>query len=65
MLSSLGFLLFAADSLGRRKSLLMSSVGQALTLYMIAIYQKVYPGNNSSVSMVDLPLNERRETASD
>lgn len=50
MLSSMCFLLFAADSLGRRKSLLISSVGQAATLYVIAIYQKVYPGTISWVS---------------
>lgn len=44
------FLLFAADSLGRRKSLLVSSVGQAATLYVIGVYQKIYPGTVSSVS---------------
>lgn len=49
MLSSLCFLVFAADSLGRRKSLLVSSVGQAATLYVIGVYQKLYPGTISWV----------------
>ncbi|KAF3771015.1 hypothetical protein M406DRAFT_35556 [Cryphonectria parasitica EP155] len=49
MVSSLAFLLFAADSLGRRKSLLISSVGQAVTLYMIGIYEKIYPDNRESI----------------
>lgn len=50
MVSSLGFLLFAADSLGRRKSLLISSIGQAVTLYVIGAYAKVDLDVKSGVS---------------
>lgn len=50
MVSSIAFLLFAADSLGRRKSLLVSSIGQAATLYVIGVYDKLYPNHSSSVS---------------
>lgn len=50
MVSSMVFLLFAADSLGRRRSLLVSSVGQAIALYVIGIYQKLYPDAITSVS---------------
>lgn len=50
MVSAVVFLLFAADSLGRRKSLLMSSVGQAIALYVIGIYQKLYPEITTHVS---------------
>lgn len=50
MLSSLCFLLFAADSLGRRKSLLISSVGMAVTLYVVGIYEKLYTGPKTGVS---------------
>ncbi|PSS00825.1 galactose-proton symporter [Coniella lustricola] len=49
MVSSLGFLIFAADSLGRRKSLLMSSVGQAVSLYVIGVYERWYPSHNESI----------------
>lgn len=49
MLSSLCFLLFAADSLGRRKSLLISSVGMAVTLYVVGIYEKLYTGQKTGV----------------
>lgn len=51
MLSSICFLLFAADSLGRRKSLLVSSVGMTVALYMVGLYEKVYPeAHTGSVS---------------
>lgn len=53
MLSSLSFLLFAADSLGRRKSLLISSVGMAVTLYVVGIYEKLYTGQKTGVSVLD------------
>lgn len=51
MISSVLFLLFAADSLGRRKSLLMSSIGQAATLYVIGVYERLYPSHSDSVSL--------------
>lgn len=50
MLSSLCFLLFAADSLGRRRSLLISSVGMAVTLSVVGIYEKLYSGQKIGVS---------------
>lgn len=50
MLSALCFLLFAADSLGRRKSLLISSVGMAVTLYMVGVYEKLHSGQRTVVS---------------
>lgn len=37
------FLLFMADSLGRRKSLLVSSVGQAFCMFYIGIYVRISP----------------------
>lgn len=37
------FLVFCADSLGRRRSLLWTSVAQALTMYIIGIYGRVEP----------------------
>lgn len=63
MASSLCFLLFAADSLGRRKSLLMSSIGQAATLYVIAIYSKLYPAGDIPTSAQSLVLRETTTTA--
>lgn len=51
MFSSLCFLLFAADSLGRRRSLLISSVGMAVTLYVVGIYEKLYSGQKIGVSL--------------
>lgn len=61
--SSLAFLLFAADSLGRRKSLLMSSIGQAATLYVIAIYSKLYPAQGMLVSAQSLVIRGTTTTA--
>ncbi|KAJ4389358.1 hypothetical protein N0V93_006825 [Gnomoniopsis smithogilvyi] len=49
MLSSMCFLLFAADSLGRRKSLLISSVGMAVTLYLVGVYEKLYSGQKTGI----------------
>lgn len=37
------FLLFMADSLGRRKSLLASSVGQGLCMFYIGLYSRISP----------------------
>ncbi|KAM0231524.1 hypothetical protein ACHAP5_011027 [Fusarium lateritium] len=37
------FLIFCADSLGRRRSLLWTSAAQALTMYIIGIYGRVEP----------------------
>lgn len=37
------FLIFAADSLGRRKSLLWTSIGQFVALYIVGIYIRMYP----------------------
>lgn len=58
MVSSLGFLLFAADSLGRRRSLLISSIGQAATLYVIGIYSKLYQTEGISTSSQLLAARE-------
>ncbi|KAJ4425197.1 hypothetical protein N0V82_000006 [Gnomoniopsis sp. IMI 355080] len=49
MFSSLCFLLFAADSLGRRKSLLVSSVGMAVALYLIGVYERLYSGHKTEI----------------
>lgn len=37
------FLLFMADSLGRRRSLLVSSVGQAVCMFFIGLYIRISP----------------------
>jgi len=37
------FLLFAADSLGRRTSLLWTSIGQFLALFVVGFYLRQYP----------------------
>ena len=37
------FLLFAADSLGRRRSLLWTAIGQAAVMFYIGIYVRVHP----------------------
>lgn len=37
------FLLFVADSLGRRMSLLWTSIAQGLVMYLIGIYGRVEP----------------------
>ncbi|ROW02818.1 hypothetical protein VSDG_01820 [Cytospora chrysosperma] len=63
MASSLAFLLFAADSLGRRKSLLMSSIGQAATLYIIGVYSKLYPMQGTLMSAQSLVIRETTSTA--
>ncbi|KAL7620813.1 hypothetical protein AAE478_009811 [Parahypoxylon ruwenzoriense] len=44
------FLLFMADSLGRRRSLLVSSVGQAFCMFYIGLYVRISPpANDGSV----------------
>ena len=43
MVACSAFLLFAADSLGRRKSLLWTSIAQGLSMYYIGIYVRVDP----------------------
>lgn len=43
VLSCTAFLLFMADSLGRRRSLLVSSVGQAFCMFYIGIYVRISP----------------------
>ncbi|KAK8065007.1 MFS quinate transporter [Apiospora hydei] len=43
VLSCLAFLLFMADSLGRRRSLLVSSVGQAFCMFYIGLYVRISP----------------------
>lgn len=50
MVACASFLLLAADSLGRRRSLLWTSVAQGLCLYYIAIYIKVDPPNTSTTN---------------
>lgn len=37
------FLLFMADSLGRRRSLLVSSIGQGLCMFYIGLYSRISP----------------------
>lgn len=37
------FLLFVADSLGRRKSLLLSSIGQGVSMFIIGFYVRFFP----------------------
>lgn len=43
VMSCIAFLLFMADSLGRRRSLLVSSVGQAFCMFYIGIYVRISP----------------------
>lgn len=37
------FLIFAADSLGRRRSLLWTSAAQAIVMFIVGIYGRVQP----------------------
>jgi hypothetical protein len=37
------FLVFVADSLGRRRSLLWTSAAQAISMYIVGIYGKTEP----------------------
>lgn len=60
MVSSICFLLFAADSLGRRKSLLISSVGMAVTLYVVGVYEKLYPAHSDTVSLMKVQPAQHR-----
>jgi hypothetical protein len=43
VVSCICFLLFMADSLGRRRSLLVSSVGQSLCMFYIGLYMRISP----------------------
>jgi sugar porter (SP) family MFS transporter len=43
VLACICFLLFMADSLGRRRSLLVSSVGQTLCMFYIGLYVRISP----------------------
>jgi len=43
MTGCLAFLIFAADSLGRRRSLLWTSIAQGLAMFYIGIYMRVDP----------------------
>jgi MFS family permease len=43
MVSCLAFLIFAADSLGRRRSLLWTSIAQGAAMYYIGIYLRISP----------------------
>ncbi|KAF1941284.1 quinate permease [Clathrospora elynae] len=43
MVSCLAFLIFAADSLGRRRSLLWTSIAQGLAMYYIGLYMRIDP----------------------
>ncbi|KAI1632500.1 general substrate transporter [Biscogniauxia mediterranea] len=43
VLACAAFLLFMADSLGRRRSLLFSSVGQSLCMFYIGLYVRIAP----------------------
>ena len=55
MVTCAAFLLFAADSLGRRKSLLWTSIAQGLAMFIIGIYVRVYPPENSADGKVHIP----------
>ncbi|KAH8887490.1 quinate permease [Thozetella sp. PMI_491] len=37
------FLVFAADSLGRRRSLLWTSIAQSISMYLVGIYIRIFP----------------------
>lgn len=43
MVTCAAFLVFAADSLGRRKSLLWTSIAQGIAMFIIGIYVRVSP----------------------
>lgn len=43
MVGCLCFLIFAADSLGRRRSLLWTSIAQGLAMYYIGLYMRIKP----------------------
>ncbi|KFZ18595.1 hypothetical protein V501_01124 [Pseudogymnoascus sp. VKM F-4519 (FW-2642)] len=55
MVTCAAFLLFAADSLGRRKSLLWTSIAQGLAMFIIGIYVRVYPPENSPDGKINIP----------
>lgn len=43
MTTCAAFLLFAADSLGRRKSLLWTSIAQGTAMYYVGLYVRIKP----------------------
>lgn len=43
VLACVAFLLFAADSLGRRKSLLWTAIAQGLCMFYIGLYVRISP----------------------
>ncbi|KLU85935.1 MFS quinate transporter [Magnaporthiopsis poae ATCC 64411] len=49
VLSCVAFLLFMADSLGRRRSLLWTSIAQGLAMFYIGIYVRVLPPKEGDV----------------
>jgi hypothetical protein len=51
MTTCAAFLLFAADSLGRRRSLLWTSIAQGIAMYYIGIYVRIKP----PIEGADLP----------
>ncbi|OBT74587.1 hypothetical protein VF21_07524 [Pseudogymnoascus sp. 05NY08] len=55
MVTCAAFLLFAADSLGRRKSLLWTSIAQGLAMFIIGIYVRVYPPEDSKDGAIHIP----------
>ncbi|KFX94006.1 hypothetical protein V495_07440 [Pseudogymnoascus sp. VKM F-4514 (FW-929)] len=55
MVTCAAFLLFAADSLGRRRSLLWTSIAQGLAMFIIGIYVRVYPPEPSPDGKISIP----------
>lgn len=49
MIACLAFLIFAADSLGRRRSLLWTSVAQGLAMFYIGLYMRFDPPKGTGV----------------
>ena len=49
------FMVFAADSLGRRRSLLWASVGQSVSMFLVGIYIRIYPPVPGAAVSVHLP----------
>lgn len=48
--SCIAFLLFMADSLGRRRSLLFSSVGQTICMFYIGLYMRISPPSGTNLT---------------
>jgi hypothetical protein len=43
VVACLGFLIFAADSLGRRKSLMWTSIAMSISMFVIGVYMYISP----------------------